>query len=115
MCLIQEAEDRLRTLRNKLKEERRQIIDDRRQLQLAAERIVMGRPILTLDPKRHITSKVMSSPLPADHELTFFRQRFSLFRHRMHFFSPQPIFYPLFLNEDDRIKKNRLSKLHHRV
>ncbi len=29
-------------------------------------------------------------------------------------FSPQPISCPLFLNEDDRIKKNRLSKLHDR-
>ncbi len=29
-------------------------------------------------------------------------------------FSPQSIFNPLFLNEDSRIRKNRLSKLHYR-
>ncbi len=46
-----------------------------------------------------------------DHEF-FFRQRYSLFRHRMCFFVT--IFFPLFLNEGGRIKKNRLSKLHYR-
>ncbi len=30
-------------------------------------------------------------------------------------FWPQPIFYPLFLNEDSRIRKNRPSKLHNRI
>ncbi len=30
-------------------------------------------------------------------------------------FWPQPIFYPLFLHEDSRIRKNRPSKLHNRI
>ena len=32
---------------------------------------------------------------------------------KMHFF-PQSIFYPLFLNEDGRIRGKRLGKLHYR-
>jgi hypothetical protein len=37
-------------------------------------------------------------------EIFFFRQRISLFRHRMRF-SPQSILCPLFLNEGGRIKQ----------
>ena len=37
-----------------------------------------------------------------------------VFSHTKFTFSRPKIFYPLFLNEDDRIKKTRPSKLHYR-
>ncbi len=50
----------------------------------------------------------MAALWPGCDELIVFRQRVSLFRHRMHFFATIDFlinFYPLFLNVGGRIKK----------
>ena len=59
------------------------------------------------------SSRLVASPagLPATWDAS---DELVLFPHKNALPPPQSIFYPLFLNEDGRIPKNGLSKLHYR-
>ena len=71
---------------------------------------------------RNMCRTILPNNLPPDGLPLAGRQKQSLvemlndtfFSQQKSSFSPQSIFYPLFLNEDGRIREKRLSKLHHR-